>query len=92
MLTPEGRAAVAGRRPTSRATKRRFLAVIRSALNEAKAERRVTANVADGIKFGKAKRGYQGPKAKLWTAERERVWREGYAARLAAREKTPFHT
>jgi integrase len=87
---PEVRASVAGRRPTSRATKRRFLAVIRSALNEAKAGRLVTANVADDIKLGKVKRGYQGPKAKLWTAERERVWREGYAARLTGREKTPF--
>ena len=53
---PEVRASVAGRRPTSRATKRRFLAVIRSALNEAKgdSERLVTANVADGIKIGRA--------------------------------------
>jgi integrase len=82
---PEVRASVAGRRPTSRATKRRFLAVIRSALNEAKgdSERLVTANVADGIKLGKAKRGYQGPKAKLWTAERERAWRENWEARSA---------
>ena len=82
---PEVRATVAGRRPTSRATKRRFLAVIRSALNEAKgdSERLVTANVADGIKLGKVKRGYQGPKAKLWTAERERAWREGWEARSA---------
>jgi integrase len=90
---PEVRASVAGRRPTSQATKRRFLAVIRSALNEAKgdSERLVTANVAEGIKLGKAKKGYQGPKAKLWTAGRESAWREGYEARIAAGGgKTPF--
>ncbi len=82
---PEVRSSVAGQRPTSRATKRRFLAVIRSALNEAKgdSERLVTANVADGIRLGKVKKGYQGPKAKLWTAERERAWREGWEARSA---------
>jgi integrase len=80
---PEVRAAVAGRRPTGPSTKRRFLAIIRSALNEAKSasERLVTANVADGIKLGS--RGKQtSPKAKLWTKERARVWREGYEARV----------
>ena len=89
------RASVAGRRPTSQSTKKRILAVLRSALAEASSAeyRLITSNPAAAIKFGRSgrKKGSASARAKLWTAERERVWREGYAARLAAGgKKTPF--
>ena len=85
---PEVRQSVAGRRPTSVATKRRILAVIKSALTEASSsgkDRRqlVTVNVAAGIKIGRGdgRRKERSSKAALWTAEREAKWRRGYAAR-----------
>lgn len=85
---PEVRKSVAGVRPAGLSTKRRHLAVLRSALAEAMSpeSRLITSNVA-AIRIGKGagKKGRQsGKKAKLWTAERERVWREGYAARVGA--------
>jgi integrase len=84
---PEVRASVAGRRPTGLASKRRYLAVLRSALNAAMApeERRITANPAD-IRIGKGarKQKQQRPRAKLWTTERVSMWAENYEALIAA--------
>ena len=85
---PAVRATVAGVRPASLSTKRRHLAVLRSALADAMSpeSRLITTNPA-AIRIGKGsgKKGRQSAKkAKLWTAERERMWREDYAARVAA--------
>lgn len=87
---PEIRRSVAGLRPPGEATKRRHLAVIRSALGEAASvgahgQRVLTANVAAGIKLGRSSgkgvRKSRRSKALLWTAERERKWRQGFQAR-----------
>ena len=82
---PGVRASVRGRVPTGTSSKRRYLAVIRSALAAAMAPqlRLITANAAAGIKFGKGGRKVI-VKAKLWTAAREQAWREDYEARLLA--------
>lgn len=88
---PEVRAGVAGLRPPGEATKRRHLAVIRSALGEAASvgphgQRVLTVNIAAGIKLGrsgggKGVRKSRRSKAQLWTAERERKWRAGFELR-----------
>lgn len=85
---PGVRKSVAGRRPTSVATKRRILAVIKSALAEASAsgkDRRqlVTVNVAADMSVGRGdgRRRGRSSKAALWTAEREAKWRRGFTAR-----------
>lgn len=85
---PEVRKSVAGRRPTSMATKRRILAVIKSALTEAASSgkdrtRLLTVNVAEGVTLGRGdgRRRGRSSKAALWTAEREAKWRRGYAGR-----------
>ena len=84
---PAVRATVAGRRPPGLASKRRYLAVLRSALADAMAppHRLITFNPAD-IKLGKGgkKQKQSRTRAKLWTAERVRRWREVYDAQLAA--------
>lgn len=85
---PDVRKSVAGRRPTSVATKRRILAVIKSALTEAASsgkgrDRLLAVNVAEGVTLGRgggSRRG-RSSKAALWTAEREAKWRRGYAMR-----------
>lgn len=85
---PEVRKAVAGRRSTSVATKRRILAVIKSALTEAATsgqDRRqlVAVNVAAGISIGRGdgRRRGRSSKAALWTAEREAKWRREFLVR-----------
>jgi len=90
---PEAVRSVAGLRPPGVATKKRYLAVIRSALGEASAieegrPRLLSVNVAAGIKFGKsgggkgrAKNGRVRPV--LWSAERERRWRADFEERSA---------
>lgn len=88
---PEVRKSVAGLRPPGAETKKRHLAVIRSALGEAASvgphgHRMLTANVAEGIKLGRASGGKSArrsrrAKALLWTAERERRWRQDFEAR-----------
>lgn len=83
---PDVRASVAGRRPASLATKKRHLAVLRSALNDAIAARLIVGRNAAEMRIGKAGKGKKKgtrTRAKLWTAERERAWREDYAARVA---------
>lgn len=85
---PAVRKTVAGVRPCSLATKQRHLAVLRSALADAMSpeHRLITTNPA-AIRIGKStgkKARRSARKAKLWSAERERVWREGYGARVAA--------
>lgn len=87
---PGVRQSVAGLRPPGEATKRRHLAVIRSALGEAASvgpggQRVLTVNVAAGIRLGRSSgkgvRKSRRSKALLWTAERERKWRQGFEAR-----------
>ena len=87
---PEVRASVAGRRPTGLSSKRRYLAVLRSALADAKdVDKLITSNPAD-IRVGKGGGRKQGrTRARLWTAERERMWRETYAAQLEAAGENP---
>lgn len=82
---PAVRAAVAGRRPVGPASKRRYVAVIRSALADAMDPSRklITANPAAGIKVGKGGRKAI-VKARLWTPAREQAWREQYEAMLDA--------
>lgn len=65
------RGAVRGRRTTGAASQQRMRAVLRSALSDAMREGLVTANVAALVKMPSGKR----PKAKVWTEEREQVWR-----------------
>lgn len=65
------RGAVRGRRTTGAASQQRMRAVLRSALSDAMREGLVTANVAALVKIPSGKR----PKAKVWTEEREQVWR-----------------
>lgn len=91
---PKVRASVAGKRPAGLGTKRRILAVIRSALGDAMSpERRLlTVNVAAGISFGRRQKGRASSRvqAKLWTGEREEAWRKDFAKRtdgLGSREK-----
>jgi integrase len=88
---PVIRKSAAGLRPPGLATKKRYLAVIRSALGEAAAieegrPRLLAVNVAAGIRFrksgggkGRAKSGRIRPL--LWTAERERKWRADFEVR-----------
>ena len=87
---PEVRASVRGRRPTGLASKRRYLAVLRSALRDAVADCLITSNPAD-IQIGKGgrKAGQGRTRALLWIAERERMWRETYAAQLDAAGENP---
>jgi hypothetical protein len=75
---PQVRRTVAGLRTASPPSKRRYLAVLASALAEAMAPPHplITSNVAAAIKIGKWGR----VRAKLWTAERERAWRDQYKA------------
>lgn len=77
---PQVRRSVAGLRPPGAATKRRYLAVLRSALADAQKEGLVTLNVAANVSVG-TDRG----RARLWTPERERAWRELYDAEVEAR-------
>lgn len=83
---PEERRAVAGRVPTSLASRKRYLAVLKSALGEAASpERRlIPVNPAAGIRLGRGTRKTGRPRARLWTAGREQAWREELAARLKA--------
>lgn len=87
---PRARKSVAGRRPAGQATKQRLLAVLRSALGEACDTDGAQApllmvNVAAGIRFGRQRKGQKRAtsrtKPRLWTAERERAWREDYTRR-----------
>lgn len=85
---PEALKWAAGRRPTGIATKRRNLAVLRSALAEASSSapgrpRLLSVNVAAGIKFGRhgGKQKTARSKARLWTEGRETAWRKRYAER-----------
>src|ERR1700677_2531406 len=94
---PAARKSVAGLRPPGLATKKRYLAVIRSALAEASADvqgkkRLLSLNVAAGIKFrrpggkGRSKTGRIRPL--LWNAERERRWRADYEQRAEGLTKS----
>ena len=85
---PEVRKTGAGRRPTGITTKRRNLAVLRSALAEAASSapgrpRLIAVNVAAGIKFGRdgGKKKTARSRARLWTSGREVAWRRKYAER-----------
>jgi len=85
---PAVRKAVAGMRACGITTKRRNLAVLRSALAEAATSapgrpRMLAVNVADGIKFGRdgGKKKTARSKAELWTAAREAIWRKGFDGR-----------
>jgi integrase len=82
---PEARAAVAGKRPASTATKRRILAVLSSALGDACSpeSRLLSVNVAAGISFGRRQKGRKSTRVqpKLWTAEREAAWRRDFERR-----------
>lgn len=85
---PEVRKSAAGKRPTGITTKRRNLAVLRSALADAASSapgrpRLIAVNVAAGIKFGRqgGKRKTARSKARLWTAGREAAWRKDYLER-----------
>jgi Phage integrase family len=82
---PETRKSVAGMRPAGPSTKRRILAVIRSALGDAVSpeERLLTVNVADGVSFGRRQkgRGASRMQPRLWTPEREAAWREDFGRR-----------
>lgn len=91
---PEVRRQAAGRRPASPATKRRILAVIRSALGDACRDesRLLTVNVADGLSFGRRQKGRGAGRVqpRLWTQEREGKWRRDFARRadgLGPRER-----
>ena len=84
---PAVRKSVAGKRPTGLATKRRILAILRSALNYAITEKKlITSNPVPTRIGGKGagKNKQSRTRAKLWTAERETMWRENYEARLTA--------
>lgn len=79
---PAVRKTVAGKQTAGLSTKRRYLAVIRSALAEASSSqpgrpRLLSVNVAAGIGFGRDRGAQKGARAKarLWTAEREKKWR-----------------
>jgi integrase len=82
---PLVRAAVAGERPATAATKRRILAVLSSALGDACSpeSRLLTVNVADGISFGRRQKGRKSSRMqpRLWTAEREAAWRRDFERR-----------
>lgn len=85
---PAVRKLAAGKRPAGITTKRRNLAVLRSALAEAASSapgrpRVLAVNVAAGIKFGRqgGKKKTARARARLWTTAREDAWRKGYAER-----------
>jgi integrase len=83
---PAVRKTAAGKRPTTAATKRRILAVIRSALADACSteSRLLTVNVAAGVSFGRRQKGRGAGgrvQPKLWTPEREKKWRRDYVRR-----------
>jgi integrase len=84
---PEVRRSVAGLRPTGPATKVRILAVLNSALGEAAVAgpgRPQLIPVSPGAGLRLSVSGKQSGvkvKPKLWTAERERAWREDFALR-----------
>lgn len=90
---PEVRKSVAGMRPAGIATKRRHLAVLRSALADAASSapgrpRLLAVNVAAGIKFGRegGTRKTARSKARLWTRNREAAWRRDLEQRIAVTE------
>lgn len=85
---PAVRKTVAGMRVCGITTKRRNLAVLRSALADAATSapgrpRMLAVNVADGIKFGRdgGKKKTARSKARLWTAAREAAWRKDFGER-----------
>ena len=84
---PEVRRTVAGQRPTGPATKNRILAVLNSALGEAAVSapgraQLIPVNPGARLRLSTSRRK-AGVKIKprLWTAERERVWREEFGRR-----------
>jgi integrase len=85
---PDVRRTVAGQRPTGPATKRRILAVLNSALGEAATAapgrpQVISVNPGAGIRLNaRRKKATPRIRPKLWTAERERVWREEFAVRI----------
>jgi integrase len=85
---PDVRRTVAGQRPTGPATKRRILAVLNSALGEAATAapgrpQVISVNPGAGIRLNaRRKKATPRIRPKLWTAERERVWREKFAVRI----------
>lgn len=88
---PAVRKSVAGRRVTGITTKRRNLAVLRSALGEASSSapgrpRLLSVNVTAGMQFGRDRGKAKGARAKarLWTTAREAAWRKGYRTRAGA--------
>lgn len=83
---PAVRKTVAGRRIAGPNSKRRYVAVLSSALSEAMSPqaRLITSNPAAGVRVGRGGRKTNVVRAVLWTQAREQAWREGLEARLEA--------
>jgi integrase len=82
---PAVRKTVAGVRTVGQSSKKRYLAILHAALEEAMSppHRLIGTNPAHGIRLGKGGRKGARVRAKLWTAERERGFWEFCAAQLA---------
>jgi integrase len=91
---PAVRKSVAGRRIARPSSKRRYVAVLSSALAEAMSpqSKLITTNVAAGIRVGRGGRRASIVRAVLWSDAREKAWRDGYESRLEASGRKPGAT